>query len=72
MKLNLQVKTQSKVRKVEKIDENNLKVFVNELAKEGKANKAVIEILVKYFNLPPSKIRIFKGFKSRRKVIEID
>ncbi len=38
----------------------------------GKANKAVIAVLAKHFNVKKRSIRIVQGEKSRNKVIEID
>ena len=46
-------------------------VKVNAPAKEGKANKKLVEILSKHFSKPKSSIRIVKGLTSKNKVIEI-
>jgi hypothetical protein len=48
-----------------------LKVKVDAPAKEGKANKRLIEILADYFKIPKSKVKILKGEGSRNKLIEI-
>ena len=47
-------------------------VWVNVPAKKGKANKKLIELLSEYFGVNKSSIRIKSGFKSRRKIVEID
>uniref|UniRef100_A0A7V0Z6G6 UPF0235 protein ENP86_07860 n=1 Tax=candidate division WOR-3 bacterium TaxID=2052148 RepID=A0A7V0Z6G6_UNCW3 len=47
------------------------KVYVNAPPVEGRANKAVIEVLSEYFNVRKSNIKIIKGEKSRNKVLEI-
>jgi hypothetical protein len=71
MKIFIQVKTNKKENKVEKIDENNYQVFVKAPAKEGKANAAVIKILAQHFGVAKSKITIKSGLKSKQKIIQI-
>lgn len=39
---------------------------------KGKANKRLIEILADHFGVKKSRIRIIKGEKSKRKLIEIE
>ena len=56
-----------KIRKEKEI----LIVNVNTIAKEGKANKRLIDILSKYYSKPKSSIKIIKGLKSKNKIIEI-
>lgn len=70
MKISVRVKTNMKEEKIEKVG-NIFNVSVKEPAKEGKANKAVIELLSEYFNVPKSQIFIISGAKSRQKIIEI-
>lgn len=41
-------------------------------AKQGKANSRLIELLAEYFHTAKSNIRILRGQKSRRKLIELD
>ncbi len=62
----------SKKAKVEQTEGGILRVNVDAPAKEGKANKRLVEILAKYFSKPKSSIRIVKGRTSKNKVIEID
>ncbi|MCM8779226.1 MAG: DUF167 family protein [Candidatus Omnitrophica bacterium] len=71
MKISVIVKTNSKKEKVEKIDEKTLRVYVKEPAKENRANKAVIELLSDYFQIPKAKISIVAGIKAKYKLIEI-
>jgi uncharacterized protein (TIGR00251 family) len=72
MKINVKANPNAKEYKVEKIDEYNFIVNVKEPPKEGKANKAIIELLSEYFNIPKSKIKISSGITSKRKIIEIE
>jgi uncharacterized protein YggU (UPF0235/DUF167 family) len=55
---------------VQRISETEYAVSVNASAREGKANEAVIELLADYFSVPISSIRIVRGEKARRKLIE--
>ena len=48
-----------------------LKVKVNQPPEDGRANKAVIEILADYFKVKKSAIVIITGETSRNKIIEI-
>ncbi|OGH10505.1 MAG: hypothetical protein A2857_04375 [Candidatus Levybacteria bacterium RIFCSPHIGHO2_01_FULL_36_15] len=71
MKITVKVKTKSKVQDVKKIDENNYRVCVKEAPVDGKANKALIKIIAKYFKISSSRIIIISGETSRQKIIEI-
>ncbi len=46
-------------------------VKVKEPPKEGKANKALIKVLARYFKVPQGSVRISSGLKGKDKVIEI-
>ena len=70
MKISVRVKPNMKEEKVERVDDV-FTVYVKEPAKEGKANRAVIELLSEYFKVPKSKIVILSGMKSKQKIIEI-
>ena len=65
------VKPQAKKAAVKKISDAEYAVSVHAPATEGKANRAVIELLAGYFKLPKSAIRIVRGETARRKLIEI-
>lgn len=71
MKISVTAKPKSKKEFVKKIGELSYQVAVKEEAKEGKANKAIIESLSEYFKIPKSSIEIISGLASRQKVIEI-
>jgi len=49
-----------------------IKVRVNQPAEDGKANKAAIELLAKYFKVKKSAVSIISGETSRNKIVEID
>lgn len=52
-------------------EEGRLKVKVNSPAVDGKANKAVINLLAVYYGVRKSAVCIVKGEKNRDKIIEI-
>lgn len=48
-----------------------LKAYVSAPAVEGKANKALINLLAGYFKIKKSGIKIVSGEKSREKIVQI-
>lgn len=71
MKISVVAKPKSKKEFVEKISGFTYRVAVKEEAREGKANKAVVDLLAKYFNIPKSEVRIVSGENIKQKIIEI-
>lgn len=51
--------------------EGILKVYLTSPPIDGKANKALVKILSKYFKVKKSHVRIKKGEKTKQKLIEI-
>lgn len=49
-----------------------LLVYVRDPALEGKANKAVVELLAEYYDVPKTRVTILKGHTSKYKVVNID
>ncbi len=62
----------SKVEKIERVSSNELNIKIREKPIEGKANKALIKLLADYFHTSKSRIRIVRGLKSRKKIVEIN
>ena len=54
------------------VENEKIKVYVKAPPVGGKANKAVIEVLTDFFKVKKSDIKIIKGEKSRKKVIEVN
>ena len=50
---------------------DGLKVHLKEKAIKGKANKALVEMLAKYFNKKKGEIEIISGMTSNKKIISI-
>ena len=71
IKIYLKVITKAKHNKIEALDPEHYKIWTNAPPIDGKANKAVIKYLSKYFKTPKSKINILKGETSQHKIVEI-
>jgi hypothetical protein len=70
--LNVRVQTKAKKAGVEKISADTYKVRVCAAPEKGAANREVIAALASFFRVPPSRVRIVKGEKSRNKKILIE
>ena len=71
MKIYVLVKPNSKREGVEKIDDLHFIVRANAPAKEGKANRRVVELLSEYLGISKSGITLMGGNTSREKIFDI-
>ncbi len=71
MLISIVVKPNAKHPSVEKMPDGSYKVAVKAPAQEGKANEAVRKILAEHFSLPQSDVKIVRGFKGKKKWVEI-
>lgn len=71
MKFFIKVKSGAKEAKIKKISETNFEIWVKEPAKDGKANRAVVEALAEYLKISKSRFEIISGKTSKQKIIEI-
>lgn len=69
-KIEVIVKTNSKENKII-FKDSVYHVYTKSPAKEGKANKEIIDLLSKYMDIPKSSIVIELGIKSKYKVVRI-
>lgn len=53
------------------VKENEIKVSIKSKPDLGKANRELIKLLSKYFQVSTDKIKIIQGIKSRKKVVYI-
>ena len=72
MKLQVQVKPNSKQQQIEAAADGSLIVRLKSLPLEGKANQELIALLAKRFKVPKSCVSIKTGWKSRQKLIQIE
>jgi len=56
---------------VGEMTDGTLKVKLTAPPVDGEANKKLIELLTKHFNIPKSKIKIVRGLTSKNKVVEL-
>jgi uncharacterized protein (TIGR00251 family) len=71
-KISLTVKANARRSGVEKISDTEFSVTVRAPARDGAANRAVIEALSIFLAIPKSTLRIVRGHAARKKLIEID
>jgi len=71
MKLFIQVKPNSKINRVNKIDGSHFQVQVKAPAKDGKANQATLDLLSDYFDMPKSFFSFVSGQTAKNKIIEL-
>jgi len=70
MKIFVRVKPRSRDERLEKTTEGYV-AYISEQPIEGRANRALIELISNYFGLPKSDITILSGKKSKHKIVEI-
>ena len=71
-KIWLTVKPLAKHENITLHSDGELSASVKAPASEGKANRRLIELLAEYFHTAKSNIRIVRGQRSTRKLIELD
>lgn len=70
MKITVKVIPNAKHNQIDEVDGVFL-VRVTASPTQGKANKAVIELLAKHFKISKSEVDIIKGLASRTKIVAI-
>ncbi|OGW77170.1 MAG: hypothetical protein A3J52_03835 [Omnitrophica bacterium RIFCSPHIGHO2_02_FULL_49_9] len=71
MKYFITAKPNAKEDRVERVDETHLNVWVKASPREGKANRAVMDVVSAYFGIPKSRVVLRCGEKSKKKVVEL-
>ncbi|MDD4294238.1 MAG: DUF167 domain-containing protein [Candidatus Omnitrophica bacterium] len=71
MRVNVKVVPRAKHEKIESIN-GGLKVYIKQPPVDGKANKYLIKILAKHFDVKQSAVNVIAGVTSRNKIIQID
>jgi uncharacterized protein (TIGR00251 family) len=65
------VKHNAKSATITKISDAEFRAAVHAPAEDGKANRALIELLANYFHVPKSVITIVRGQFARKKLVKI-
>jgi uncharacterized protein (TIGR00251 family) len=68
MRIIVEVKANSKIESVEKLEDNRYRVKVKAPPRKGKANRAVLKLLKEYFKRP---VNLVEGFASSIKVLDV-
>ena len=71
MKINVKVFPRSSHEKITAKD-GILKAYVNAAPDKGKANKALVALIAKEYNVPKMNVKIVSGMTSRNKVVEVE
>ncbi|MDO8625888.1 MAG: DUF167 domain-containing protein [Candidatus Magasanikbacteria bacterium] len=71
MKIAVHLVPTSAQNKIEILTDGSLKAWVTAPPINGAANEALIKLLADYYGVAKSRVRVRRGFKSRKKVIEI-
>jgi len=71
MILKIRVRPNSGKQNVEKIKDNEYKVNLKQNAEDNKANIELLKLLKEHFKAGSNNIKIIKGLKSRKKVVEV-
>ena len=71
MKLKVKVKPNAKQQKIEVNDDGSWLIHLRSAPMDGKANRELIKLLAKHFNVTQGDILIKMGLNSRDKIIEI-
>ena len=74
MKTAISVKVQPRARmqSVEEIGPGEYKVRVLSPPEKGEANRELLRLLADYLEVPPSRLKIVGGLKSRQKLISLE
>ena len=70
MEIRIEVKTKSARNQVKQLNDHII-VHTKEAAKNNAANLSVVETLAKYWQIEKDQIKIIKGKKSNKKIIEV-
>ncbi len=65
------VRPRARKRFIEETGPGEFKVRVVSAAEKGAANREVLRLLADHLGVPPSKLKIIQGEKSRQKVISL-
>ncbi|MFP5271882.1 DUF167 domain-containing protein [Coleofasciculus sp.] len=71
MKKSVKVKPNAKTQSIAEMADGTLKVNLKSPPVDGKANKELIGLLAKKFNVTKSQVQIKSGLTSKTKLIEI-
>lgn len=60
-----------KKEKIEVVDEITLRVFVKAPPEDNRANEAICRVVAGFFGVPTQVVKMYRGFKGKRKYLHI-
>ncbi len=54
-----------------KVEGRTVNIWITAPARDGRANRAIVELLARVLGIKKSQVRIIRGEKSREKIIEV-
>lgn len=70
-RISVTVRPNSKSAAITKVSESEYRAAVDEPARDGKANRALVDLLARHLGIAKSTIKIVRGHSSRRKIVEL-
>lgn len=71
MKISVTVKARQKTEKISQVGKQEFILWVKAPAKEGKANRAVIDLVSSHLRVAKSRCSIIHGHKHKNKIINV-
>lgn len=71
MKIQVRAKTNQRLVSIVPVSADDLIVSVKATPIDGRANKEIIKLLAKYYNVPQKEVRLVMGATSKNKVFDI-
>lgn len=71
MEVRVQVRTNTRREKFERISENEFAISVREKAEGNAANRRLLELVALHFGVPKKSVRIIRGHRVFTKVISV-
>ncbi len=72
MEITVHARPKARIEDIQRDEDGTYVIHVREPPDKGKANKAIIKVISRHFNVPVSKVSITRGATSSTKVIRID
>jgi len=70
--ISVKVQPRARMQSVEEIGPGEYKVRVLSPPEKGEANRELLRLLADYLEVPPSRLKIVGGLKSRQKLISLE
>lgn len=72
VRLNVIVISNSNTNKIKTIEDNIIKIEINQTPENNKANFELIKFLSKIFKIDKRRIKLLSGWKNKHKILEVE